>query len=248
MVVLHSSATDNPLQASFEAVKDLHVSSKSKYFKWGNYDTYGKGFSDIGYQYYIERNGTVIKGRAEEMAGAHCLGYNSISIGICLSGNTSFTSEQFKSLNNLLEDIKKRHNIDDIDILHHNELNINKTCPNFNWWEVKKELVMKKETIVSLIKLLNVGGMLNDTIAKLIEEGKIEKKELMEMVKKNLDLKSASDLLIDGILEPALKKVVEDSSNKIDDALMLSIYPILEKEMKEQVYKLIDKLLENKEA
>lgn len=45
-----------------------------------------RGFSDIGYHYVIDLDGTVEKGRPIEQAGAHCTGHNRNSIGICYIG------------------------------------------------------------------------------------------------------------------------------------------------------------------
>lgn len=45
-----------------------------------------RGFSDIGYHYVIDLDGTVEQGRPIEQAGAHCTGHNSNSIGICYIG------------------------------------------------------------------------------------------------------------------------------------------------------------------
>lgn len=45
-----------------------------------------RGFSDIGYHYVIDLDGTVEQGRPIEQAGAHCTGHNRNSIGICYIG------------------------------------------------------------------------------------------------------------------------------------------------------------------
>lgn len=45
-----------------------------------------RGFSDIGYHYYICRDGTVPPTRFIALASAHVKGYNKYSIGICYEG------------------------------------------------------------------------------------------------------------------------------------------------------------------
>lgn len=45
-----------------------------------------RGFSDIGYHYVIYRDGTIHEGRNVNIAGAHCTGYNTHSIGVCYVG------------------------------------------------------------------------------------------------------------------------------------------------------------------
>ena len=78
-----------------------------------------KGWKCIGYHYVIRRNGTVEEGREETTIGAHVENWNSVSIGICLVGGVdandpkkavnNFTPEQFKSLKQLLVDLKIRY-------------------------------------------------------------------------------------------------------------------------------------------
>ena len=139
LIILHCSASDIPIQRTAEAITELHIASKDKYFKWGHYDTTGKAFAACGYNYVIEPSGEIVKTRSELLAGAHCRDFNSRSIGICLAGNREFTPMQFASLENLVNDIKERHNLSSLDVLHHNELNTYKTCPNFNYWEEIKQ-------------------------------------------------------------------------------------------------------------
>ena len=73
-----------------------------------------KGWAGIGYHYYIRKDGSIYKGRPETMAGAHCPGVNSTSIGICAEGdfNTETMSDvQKQAIIDLIADIKSRHNI-----------------------------------------------------------------------------------------------------------------------------------------
>ena len=78
-----------------------------------------KGWKCIGYHYVIRRNGTVEEGREELTIGAHVENWNSVSIGVCMVGGVdandpkkavnNFTPEQFKSLKQLLVDLKIRY-------------------------------------------------------------------------------------------------------------------------------------------
>lgn len=45
-----------------------------------------RGFDRIGYHYFIRLDGTVEKGRPEEVPGAHVAGHNATTIGICYAG------------------------------------------------------------------------------------------------------------------------------------------------------------------
>ena len=51
--------------------------------------------------------------------------------------------------------------------------------------------------------------------------------------------------LLDEVLEPALKKVVEDSSNPFDDILMAAVYPTLELELNKLIEKYWDELVDD---
>lgn len=46
-----------------------------------------KGWSGIGYHFFVRKDGTVWRGRPEDRVGAHTVNYNSRSIGICFEGN-----------------------------------------------------------------------------------------------------------------------------------------------------------------
>ncbi|MDE6331702.1 MAG: N-acetylmuramoyl-L-alanine amidase [Muribaculaceae bacterium] len=45
-----------------------------------------RGFNSIGYHYLVELDGTIATGRTVHLAGAHCKGHNSHSIGIAYAG------------------------------------------------------------------------------------------------------------------------------------------------------------------
>ena len=49
-------------------------------------DHRNRGFADIGYHYYIARDGVVHAGRPLHTEGAHAHGYNRFSIGVCYEG------------------------------------------------------------------------------------------------------------------------------------------------------------------
>lgn len=45
-----------------------------------------RGFNGAGYHFYIRKNGDIKNTRPLEKPGAHALGYNALSIGICYEG------------------------------------------------------------------------------------------------------------------------------------------------------------------
>ena len=144
-----------------------------------------KGWKSIGYHFVIQNgfawniqeylpslDGSVENGRfldgddfiTDNEAGAHTLGYNNTSIGICLIGMNDrhkgqmlnfkplgieydvprgFSSPQFKTLATLLGDLCTRHSIPVAHIVGHYETPgaKGKTCPDFDM-EVFRQKVM----------------------------------------------------------------------------------------------------------
>ena len=76
-------------------------------------------------------------GRPEYWTGAHTVGHNKGSIGICLLGKDFFTPAQLESLGKLVKELQGRY--PGSTVHGHNEFS-SKTCPNFNVQEWYKEL------------------------------------------------------------------------------------------------------------
>lgn len=96
-----------------------------------------RGFAGIGYHYVVYRDGTIAAGRPEEMVGAHTLGHNRNSIGICYIGGLDSsgrpkdtrTPEQRKALRGLTKELKGRY--PGATIHGHREFAA-KACPGFD--------------------------------------------------------------------------------------------------------------------
>lgn len=68
------------------------------------------GWAGCGYHYYIRFDGHVFVGRPIEYIGSHCLGKNSISVGIALEGDfrkDKPTDEQIQSAKEVIKQILK---------------------------------------------------------------------------------------------------------------------------------------------
>ncbi len=117
---------------------------------WNIYDTnnyhISLGWEAIGYNYFIEEDGTIIEGRGMKV-GAHTKGMNKRSIGICLSGNFDIefpTQQQLISLKKLCTFLIKKYNISIERVIGHREVeNAGKTCPgiNFDMDQFRKSLL-----------------------------------------------------------------------------------------------------------
>ena len=71
LIILHCSATRTTQKYTFRQCKADHMRL---------------GYKDIGYHYYITRDGQVHEGRPVWQVGAHCKGHNRHSIGVCYEG------------------------------------------------------------------------------------------------------------------------------------------------------------------
>ena len=126
-IILHCAATDAP--------GDVNVDAKV-IDGWHRQ----RGFLCIGYHFVIKRDGTVETGRHENVVGAHVLGENHDSIGVCMVGGGSkkevndFTPAQWTSLETLVRSLK--HEYPSAKILGHRDFQSGKDqgkwCPSFD--------------------------------------------------------------------------------------------------------------------
>lgn len=79
LIVIHCTATPNGQPVSLETVTQWHRN---------------RGFRTIGYHYLIGVAGGIAVGRPESEIGAHALGFNAHSIGICLVGGLGGPDKQ----------------------------------------------------------------------------------------------------------------------------------------------------------
>jgi len=157
-IIVHCTATrpnwweNRSAEEKVREVRDWHVS--------------GNGWSDIGYHWLIDTDGTVVAGRPEDKAGAHCRGHNSNSIGIALFGGhgstktdrfeDNFTPAQDKALRRLIADLHGRYPTIQ-KVSGHNEY-ANKACPGFQvkpWLEKKKP--SKQRTSIAQSKTIQAS-------------------------------------------------------------------------------------------
>ena len=80
-IIVHCSATPEGKDYTLDTIRQWHLQ---------------RGFSDIGYHYVIHPDGKVEKGRDVNIAGAHCSGHNSKSIGICYIGGMTADNKKAK--------------------------------------------------------------------------------------------------------------------------------------------------------
>lgn len=121
-IIVHCTATRAGQRFTVNDVRRWHLES---------------GFNDIGYHFLVLLDGTIQSGRPLEKAGAHCVGHNKNSIGVCYVGGLDSegkpcdtrTTEQKASLLWLLKDLKKQF---PHAVIHSHRDFANKACPCFD--------------------------------------------------------------------------------------------------------------------
>ena len=89
--------------------------------------------------YHPRLDGLLQPGRSIDKIGAHCLGHNDDSVGICLIGQRLFSAKQLiETLQDLLVELMCQFDLEPKDIYGHYELASNKTCPNINMDSIRR--------------------------------------------------------------------------------------------------------------
>jgi len=131
-IIVHCTATPEGRDVSTQEIKRWHVQ--------------GNGWSDIGYHYIVELDGTVHEGRNVDRTGAHTLGHNKRSIGVVYVGGCdeemnpldTRNDAQKEALDNLLSQLLEMY--PGATLHGHNEF-ASKACPSFNVQEEYQHLI-----------------------------------------------------------------------------------------------------------
>lgn len=127
-LTIHASATYPSMDIDVEWIRDIHVNQN--------------GWSDVGYHFFIKRDGTLQLGRDIHRMGAQVLHWNANNIGICMAGGLkegtkeaedNFTDAQFETLTDLLTEFHEKH--PDAVVMGHNGFKGHESrgCPCFDW-------------------------------------------------------------------------------------------------------------------
>jgi N-acetyl-anhydromuramyl-L-alanine amidase AmpD len=126
-ILIHHSLTEDSGAVSWDAIRKYHMEVN--------------GWKDVGYHYGIELVGDeyeIFKGRMDNEVGAHCIGFNGKSIGICLVGNFDKTpppADQLALLRKICRSLMGIYGIKADHVLGHREtfplrgVPVEKTCP-----------------------------------------------------------------------------------------------------------------------
>lgn len=91
------------------------------------------GWAGIGYHYFIRKDGTIYRGRPENVIGSHAKGSNSDSIGICFEGSymtEKMSQTQINAGRELVAYLKKKYGISKVQ-KHKDVCSTN--CPGTNF-------------------------------------------------------------------------------------------------------------------
>lgn len=125
-LTIHCSATQPDAKVNAAVIRDWHVN--------------GNGWSDIGYHYVINRDGSIEKGRPINRQGAHTYGHNKDNIGVCLVGGVdsdlnpedNFTDVQWDALRYMISYLAGLYGIKEENIKGHRDWGAKKACPSFD--------------------------------------------------------------------------------------------------------------------
>lgn len=134
-IILHCEATKEGKDYTVEQVDGWHKAQK---------------WACIGYHFVIYRDGSIHRGREENLEGTHCAGYNSTSIGISYVGGCDVngkpkdtrTPEQKAAMYELVYMLLRKYGLTMNNIYCHNQLtqpNKPKACPSFKIETFKHE-------------------------------------------------------------------------------------------------------------
>lgn len=137
-IVLHCASTPEGKDFTVDQIHKWHLD---------------RGFSGIGYNFVIYRDGTIVEGRPIDCSGAHATNHNSISVGICYIGGTGLdghskdtrTAEQKKSMYILVKWLMDKYKIQLNKVLMHRDITVPKpnmkSCPCFTKQQFDNEFL-----------------------------------------------------------------------------------------------------------
>lgn len=168
LIVHHSAGTNvsNDWAAVVRSIWNHHVNTN--------------GWSDIGYNFLLDKTGKVYAGRADDTRGAHFSGHNSETSGICMMGNFEHVQPEevmVDSLNTLLAWKACQKNIDPTATEFHVSSGLNlKTisghrdgtkpteCPGQNLYDQLPEIRIGVKALMDACAVLDIDEFNRDKI------------------------------------------------------------------------------------
>ena len=124
-IAIHSAATLATMDIDIDWIRHEHLK---------------RGFADVGYHYFIKRDGTVQKGRPDDQQGAHIQYHNHYILGICMAGGlgsdglgeNNFTEPQWGALAKLVATLLRDNHELEFVVGHRDIPGTSTECPSFD--------------------------------------------------------------------------------------------------------------------
>ncbi len=142
-IVFHCSASDTPAHDDVSVMTQWHKQ---------------RGFTTVGYHFFIKKDGTIQTGRPLDQVGAHVAGHNTGTVGVCFHGLNDFTQAQMKSIHTIIKQLEQTVGFP-LKLTSHRDYTKAKTCPNFYL-----DKFLKGE--LQLVKKYTVGAVVFDQLSQ----------------------------------------------------------------------------------
>ncbi|MFZ5687862.1 MAG: N-acetylmuramoyl-L-alanine amidase [Bacillota bacterium] len=156
-IVLHHA------EASHCTAQDIH--------QWHR----NRGWAGIGYHYFVQKDGSIHRGRPRDTIGAHCQGHNYHSVGICAEGSydkETMPPAQWKAIVSLVAELKGIY--PHARVVGHKELQAT-ACPGSKYplEQIKAGMMPANiiEEVLSMFKDVPEGHWAKGSIERLAELG-----------------------------------------------------------------------------
>ena len=182
------------------------------------------GWVGIGYHYYIRKDGSIYRGRPEWAVGAHAVGHNDRSIGICCEGaymTETMPAAQLASLKALLRDIMGRYGT--LALKRHRDVN-STSCPGdkFPWAEAQRYMIEEDDEVVQK-KTVAIDG--KNYTCDVIEKDGYNYVQLADLAQAGYGITYDAKTQVPGIVAPmtrpgdiAVDQETQDALEKIQRA------------------------------
>lgn len=133
-----------------------------------------RGWSGIGYHFFLTKDGIIYRGRPENAVGVHCKGYNTNTLGVCVQGNymsETTTLLQEESIINLCIYLCKKYNIN---IIKAHKESVSTECPGV-YFQFKK---IRKKSLEKMLNHFTYTVNNGDTLWLISKKFNISVKEL----------------------------------------------------------------------
>lgn len=135
-----------------------------------------KGWTGIGYHYFVRKDGTVYRGRPRDVIGAHTQGHNYHSVAICAEGDYELETmplAQQKAITELVAELKTIY--PKAKVVGHRELQAT-ACPGSRYPldQIKAGTVPVNaviEEVLSMFKDVPNGHWAKESIERMAEKG-----------------------------------------------------------------------------